>query len=554
MACSVGRSLRGLTAALVLAPTMGCKGGDPKTAKYWVDKTLAEQHERDKKNDVDHLADLVKKTHEPGAAPQVATLLKDQPGDVVARAAEVLGELKDKSTVGPLSDAVDMTRGAGSDKATLSANHANKAIAEALGAIGDKGGTPALLKMLKSKDNYTLIAAIDALGELRDPAAVDTLSGVVTDTTQEPLVTKRAIMALGSIGDPKAIPAVHQMLFKERKDRGISFYAESSFALFQIGKPSVDVLLTDAKGSNKEILAWAKQNDINPAAIYAKSAQILGDLDAPQAEDALIKLLAYKDPDQMMELATRIQAADALGRMRSKAAVKPLSDQLLIAEANARATFCRALTFIGDRSAVPALVKSAKTGPVSARQFAYKAIAILGGESDSKAYDDLLKGEEALMKAECKEAELGDADCATEIKKNKDTLDGYRAALAPKCAQGDVPCWSGLMNDKSPFVRQKAAMELGRSGKAEAVAPLFAAVQKPLDGSGDELVEQDNARFAAILGLHWLVDHGIVPSNVGDLAAKLDKQVDEERSKTATMRSAEDVKRLGVKLHRLAST
>jgi hypothetical protein len=202
---------------------------------------------------------------------------------------------------------------------------------------------------------------------------------------------------------------------------------------------------------------------------------------------------------------------------------------------------------------VPALVKSAKTGSISARQFAYRAIALLGGEADLKSYDELLKGEEALEKAECKENELGDADCANEIKKNTDLINSYRVALAPKCAQGDAACWTSQLNDKSPFVRLKAALELGRSGKPDAVQPLFAAVQKPLDGTGDELIAQDEARFGAILGLHWLLDAGVKPSDAPGLATRLDKQVEDERKKTATMRSAEDVKRLAVKLHRLSS-
>ena len=99
----------------------------------------------------------------------MAGLLKNQPGDVQAAAASALGDMGDKSVVPALVDAVDISRGSGADHATEEANHANKAIARALGQLGDKGATPGLLKLLKSKDNYTVIEAINALGDLRIP-------------------------------------------------------------------------------------------------------------------------------------------------------------------------------------------------------------------------------------------------------------------------------------------------------------------------------------------------------------------------------------------------
>jgi HEAT repeat protein len=289
--------------------------------------------------------------------------------------------------------------------------------------------------------------------------------------------------------------------------------------------------------------------------VLAKSAQILGDLDVPQADDALIKLLGYKDPDQRLEIETRMQAADALARMRSKAAVKSIGDLLSIDDSNIRGAYCRALTFIGDRGAIPLLAKSAKSGSAVARQVAFKAIAQLGGAGDMKTYEDLLKGEEPMVKAECKAKEVAEGECAEFLKNDLQALNAYKTVLNTKCDAGDVACWSGLLSEKDPLVRQKAALALGRTGKAEAVAPLVGVVQKPLEGaSDDELMESDNARFNAIMGLHWLFDGGVKPSNAAELATKLDKQVDEEKKKTATMRSAEDVKRLAVKLHHLSST
>lgn len=547
MRVASSRKLVGVLLAIGLA---ACQKGDPKTVKYWVEKVQAERTEREKKADMDHLVAVAKTDKAAGNAQLVASLLKDQPGDVVGKAAEALGDLSDKSAVPALVDAIDISRGVGADRQTEQANHANRAIAETLGKLGDKAGTPGLLKLLKSKDNYTVIAAINALGDLRDPAAVKALSEIATDTSIETFVNKKAIMALGEIADPNALPAVHQMLYEERK--GISFFAESSFAMYQIGKPSTEVLLSDISGKDATFTSWAKQHGVLKGAIYAKTAQILGDLNDTRAEGELLKLLSYKDDEAALQYATRMQAADALGRMRAKSAVKPLEDMLSEEEVAARNTYWRALRFIGDRSVVGVAQKKAEAKEsIGYREDAYKTLAMVGEASDLKAYDGLLASESGRLQGECKQAELGDADCQKQIQEVTTRLKEYRGALATGCAEGAVSCWQGKLTDANPYARARAALELGRTGKAEVLPALIEAIQKPLDGkSDDEVTKQDEARFAAILATHWLLNAGAKPADAAGVADKLEKQSDEERKKTATMRSAEDVKRLAVRMRR----
>ena len=543
-------SIRNQLLVLAAAGLCACTRGDPKTVKYWVQKVQGEHTEREKKADMAHLREVAKTTKEADVAGQVASLLHDQPGNVQQLAAEVLGELGDKSAVAPLLAAIDISRGSGADHATEEQNHANRAIADALGKLGDPKATPGLLKLLKSKDNYTVINAISSLGEVRDPAAVKALSEIATDTSIETFINKKAIMALGEIGDPSAIPAVHEMLYQERK--GISFYAESSFALYEIGKPSTSILLSDIQGKDPKFMSWAKEHGVLKGAILAKTAQILGDLNDRSSEHALLELLAYKDEDAQLQYATRMQAADALGRMRSKAAVKPMEEMLGDEEVAARNTYYRALRFIGDRSVVATAMKRASAKEsIGYREDAYKTVALLGNAGELNAYDALLAGEDKRLDGECKDAEIGDADCTQQKKDVEGRLKLYRGALATGCATGQLPCWEQKLADANPFVRERAALELGHSGKAEALPQLISTIQKPLDGkSNDEVSQQDEARFAAILAVHWLLNDGAKPANAAEIAAKLEKQADEERKATATMRSAEDVKRLAVRLRR----
>jgi len=53
------------------------------------------------------------------------------------------------------------------------------------------------------------------------------------------------------------VPTLIKMMMKER--RGVSFYVESSFSLYQIGKPAADLLVPTAEGQDKEILKWRKR-------------------------------------------------------------------------------------------------------------------------------------------------------------------------------------------------------------------------------------------------------------------------------------------------------
>ena len=74
---------------------------------------------------------------------------------------------------------------------------------------------------------------------------------LATDESLEPLVNKKAIEALGALADARAVPALMRMLTRER--RGISFYAESSFSLFQVGPPAADALLSALEAGAGEL-------------------------------------------------------------------------------------------------------------------------------------------------------------------------------------------------------------------------------------------------------------------------------------------------------------
>lgn len=179
------------------------------------------------------------------------------------------------------------------------------------------------------------------------PAAIDTLVAVATGAP-EPFTAKKALLALGRIGDPRAAPAVMRMLFEERP--GVTFFPEAAFAASQIGRPMAQPLLAVLEGKDAALASWAKERGVVPGALYAKSAQLLGDVGGPEAVPALVQKLGYQDADAGVQMYVRVLAAESLGRMRAKQAVKPLADLAARErDPNVRDRYCDALARMGIR-------------------------------------------------------------------------------------------------------------------------------------------------------------------------------------------------------------
>src|SRR6266581_4033787 len=192
-----------------------CRPSDPKDPNTWL-KRLSDADPRARQQALQELRKL--KARE--AAPQVAQLLKD----VMVR----------------------------------------EEAATALRDIGGADEVPALLD------------AVQALGEVKFKEAVVELSLLVDDPSAPPLLVKKAVVALGQIGDPAAIPALQHALVLERQ--GVSLLPEASYALFQLGPAAVAPLIRMAKDEDPAYLKWARENNRAPAGTYAKAALVLGDL------------------------------------------------------------------------------------------------------------------------------------------------------------------------------------------------------------------------------------------------------------------------------------
>jgi HEAT repeat protein len=142
-------------------------------------------------------------------------LLADKDEFVRQQAAYALGRTRSKlataALIELLSDKKDSVRGAA---------------AVALGQIADASAVISLAALVNSaaastskkskgkpeRNPFVLRAAVSALGQIRNPAALPTLILVLQDEKAEADVRREAATALGAIGDAAALPALNSVL------------------------------------------------------------------------------------------------------------------------------------------------------------------------------------------------------------------------------------------------------------------------------------------------------------------------------------------------------
>lgn len=456
------------------------------------------------------------------AVPALLELLQQAP-KVRAQAAVILGEIGDPAAAPGMIAAIDPST---SDR---DGHDANRRLAAALGALRSKEAVPALQQLTASRDGFVQLAAVDALGAIGDPAAVDTLAGVARSPAVEPVTAQHAVLALGAIGDAKAAPIVVRMMFEERG--GMSFYPQAAFAAIQIGKPMAARLLAVLEGKDAELETLVKDGKIVHGALYAKAAQLLGEVGGAEAVPALVNALAYKDADPGMEQFVRVFSAESLGRLRAREGVAPIS-ALLAKETDpdARTRYCEALARIGDAVALPALkTAAASKGEWQEREGALVALSRLGGAAELPAI-------EAARAADCAAACPRDRAAA---------LDGMKARLSAAAGCNDAACWAGKLGDPAPAIRDRAALEVGRSGTA-AVAPALAkAMLLPVQDEAGVA-----ARFHAVLALDWIAEREKLGAAGREIAGQIDGMIAAERGRRLTEVVNEDALRLAARLRR----
>jgi HEAT repeat protein len=217
-----------------------------------------------------------------------------------------------------------------------------------------------LATVLADSDAAVRLAAIQALGDLDDPRAVEALSQALRNDS-DPEVREMAAWALGEIESPTAVPALSEAL---RSDREATVRAKAAWALGEIESPrAVEALGAALRDQNIEVRRMA---------IWA-----LGEIESPQAVALLVPLLRDQDRE------TREKAVWALGEIESADAVEGLAAAVRDREASVREMAVWALGEIESATAIEPLTAALEDSAIGVRRRAVWALGEIDGISSA---------------------------------------------------------------------------------------------------------------------------------------------------------------------------
>ncbi len=239
---------------------------------------------------------------------------------------------------------------------------------EALGDLGDPAAVGPLAEALRG-DEYSGVRwkAAEALGKIGTPA-VETLIEALEDPDDD--VRWKAAIALGEIGDPRAVAPLIRVL----RDPDHFVQSRAAQALGMIGAPAVDSLTRELGNGERDarwgvVLALEKIGDPRAVCALVKassdpdrevSAGAVAAIDA-MGEDGfseLLRVLKYQDPN------VRRQAIRVIGELGREEAIAPLLQMLENSDEETRPVIEEALRKLGAGE-IPGMTVTAerKQGP-----------------------------------------------------------------------------------------------------------------------------------------------------------------------------------------------
>ncbi len=367
----------------------------------------------------------------PYAVPYLVKLLSSQDGELVMFALQILARIGDAAAAAGILPLL---------------NHADPNVAqaavEALGRLRATGAVPALLEQLHG-NLWLQLAAVNALGEIGDPAAVSALLSLVPDSfvaeqavrslqriaapeSLEPLLSLLAsvherplrdaiLEALGVVLDlhPDPASAGEQFAREAERDRGAdgvtAFLGELLRTIEAEAECRRELLGQAADGTlaDREALAQAavaviltgRLRSLYPLVLRRAGDPEVGWIETLWRRHAritpaeLTALLGHRDP----QVRRGILIAGEFG----SGDVPALSARLADAETSVRAAACRALGLVGDPAAASALIERIQHGTEQERAEAAAALGRLPVESlgDLKGCLDPSVGPEAVIAA-----------------------------------------------------------------------------------------------------------------------------------------------------------
>jgi HEAT repeat protein len=401
-------------------------------------------------------------SHEPRIVEIIVQIFADLTGGLRAQAVEVLGRIKDPRALDLLLKALE----APGDLDRVS-------VIQALKTRGDARAVPAIIAHMEGLERMGLISAMEALGALSSPEAVEPLRRRLIDP--DPAIRQEAARALGELGETKWLEWVGGD-DEDFRRMARSDDTDSRDLMNRFLEPLHDTLKSiDVQAKGKAILRLAglgaadsiaplirclrdRHPEIRKAAF---DAFLVGDFPTADVATRLVDSLTGEDPDAP----GRKEALELMGRLGREHFLGPLSEMLNYESPCACVAAARFLGRLRDSRAVEPLIQV--LGRASYHPIAIAVVDALGELGDMRAVDPLLN------------------------KLSKWRLD-TRAAVAHALGKlGDSRAIEPLiacLTDPDVNVRSSAARALGKLGEHQWVDVIQGDEKdfERLGGSGDQ--------------------------------------------------------------------
>lgn len=288
--------------------------------------------------------------------------------------------------------------------------------------------TELLIEQLDAEDLETRQAAIIALGRIGDARAVPALTRVLLNDPESVIL---AAGALAKIGDRRAYQALSTLLGHER----IAVRQAVISALNSLGHSEM----------SRDVVMWLR--DANPR-VRESAARIAGYFGYPEATDALLE--CTRDADENVRRA----AVENLPYLDDARALDILIHALKNETPSVRASAARAFAFVEDKRTLPLLLEALRDDDLWVRYFAARS---LGQHRWVEAID-------TLAQLAHHDPELPVRVSAIEALGN---IGGARAVstLAP------------LTESRNDDIAREALAALGKIAHPDALPPLLAALR-----------------------------------------------------------------------------
>lgn len=490
-----------LLLSLALVPftlLTGCEPEEPAPAQAALDGlTLSDQKQRTKA--AESLRNLVFLAKEiPGSKEAILTAF-GEPGPHRSALAAVLAEGWAMDVMPQLIAGLDSAGLVPATSKEEALNAANRSILTGMKQMLRKGhkmpagAADAVIPYVGAGNAQTALVAIRVLGRMQDKKATKVLLDVIEDHDNN-FIIKNAIMALGDLRDPAAADTLVTYLFKER---GVSFYPESAFSLYQMrmhpavvekleatfnGKnEAANALVVGSKAcqDSKQKVCWV---------LRSKAGEVMSDIGLSKEQVAMFDKVISPKVNQTMVF----KLVEAMGRTGETHALKAIMKQLK--NLTVREYFGRSIARIGDRQAALVLLRQGGSSSyrqdckgmgydkahcdkseLEIRRFTISSAARAGDSKVSGEMEKMLKGEtngkvRMMLESQLKKVKVYD-----------------------KC-KADAVCYRKLLASDDPLVREKAAYELAYLKDEGSRTELL----RTLDSEVDNTNESRFAKFWAL--------------------------------------------------------